>query len=138
MNIHLYMYSSESEWLLRYFNILFSVKTCIFVFSFLAKGSRKLRKHPLIQLCGVTLNQSTNHQSCNVSRFLCLATGTHTELEEGFRLRAVPFFSYRPSRAEQKKQAALSRGLFFLLRSRQTIVALLSTDYKKKKGLLVV
>ena len=53
------------------------------------------------------------------------------------RLRAVPFFSYSPSRAERKKQAArklaarkpchqlprgqLSHGLFFSLRSQRTI-----------------
>ena len=47
------------------------------------------------------------------------------------------FFSYSPSRAERKKQAArkppchqLSRGLFFSLH--------FSTNYKKKKGLFVV
>ena len=108
---------------------------CVFFFG---EGFTETEEAPLNTLCGVTLNQSTNHQSCNVSRFLCLATGTDTELEFGFRLRPVPFFSYRPSRAKQKKQAALSHSLFFLLRSRRTIFALLSTDYKKKKGLLVV
>ena len=41
------------------------------------------------------------------------------------RLRAVPFFSYSPSRAERKKPAARKLATF-------------STDYEKKTGLLVV
>ena len=54
------------------------------------------------------------------------------------RLRAVPLFSYSPSRAERKKQAARKLAARKLVFVRPVFFAPLSTDYKKTKGLLVV